>query len=101
MLLIVDTKHLVQIISELGPFSEWKKLGLNFGLRQSTLDRISANERDRADKCTSEMLVAWLKWCDNVLSPEYGKPSWRRLLEALEPIKFQLATQIEQSKPWI
>ena len=101
MLLVVDASHLGQVLSKLGKIIEWKTLGLNLGLLRKTLDTISEEGRDRVDKCTSDMLNAWFKWNDNVDSPDYGRPSWKRLLEALDPIDHELAKKIESSKPWI
>ena len=36
-------------------------VGLNLGLRDSTLERIALDNSDKIDKCKREMISVWLK----------------------------------------
>ena len=62
----------------------WKNLGLALGLLYPTLQKIEREQRDKADDCMREMLVAWLQQQDNV--SQHGIPSWSVLQTALKNI---------------
>ena len=61
--------------------TDWKRLGLQLGLRYSTLTKIRSNQRDQIDDCKMEVLSAWLNQQDCV--PQKGIPSWSVLRVAL------------------
>ena len=61
--------------------TDWKRLGLQLGLRHSTLTKIRSDQRDQTDDCKMEMLAMWLKQEDNVT--QKGVPSWSVLVDAL------------------
>ena len=61
--------------------TDWKRLGLQLGLRYSTLTKIRSNQRDQIDDCKMEVLLAWLNQHDCV--PQKGIPSWSVLRVAL------------------
>ena len=76
--------------------TDWKNVGLQLGLRYSTLLEISITQRDSIADCKLEMLVAWLQQRDNV--PQKERPSWLMLQVALRRMgKNELADRIEVS----
>ena len=98
-LLHPDDNSLVKLLGFLDKFNNWRGLGLNLGLRNPTLDNIRDTHSDNGDR-KREMLVAWLKWNDNVSTPEYGKPSWARLQNALKGLDDARASSMETEAPW-
>ena len=61
---------------------DWKNLGLELGLRHTTLEQIEMKYQDDLCQCRREMLRTWLLQSDNV--SQIGAPSWSRLKSALE-----------------
>ena len=53
------TKHLSDVIRELGPFAWWKVLGLNLGLSPDSLEVIENNYRRR--------MIDWKRFCSSGL----------------------------------
>ena len=80
--------------------NDWMDLGLSLGLHQPTLDIIATENTNDVKGCMRAMLQAWLKWEDNVDTPEFGRPSWKRLIDAIRLDNKQLADQIQKSAPW-
>ena len=73
--------------------NDWQSLGLQLGLRYSTLKGIEEEQRGVISKCKTEMLAAWLHQQDIVAKK--GVPSWLSLKAALVNInKKELADSI-------
>ena len=75
--------------------TEWYNLGLELGLRVSTLDSIDAKYNSDPSQCFRQVLKEWLK---GVNPP----PTWRAMVKALKsPTVAQhcLAQQIETELP--
>ena len=80
--------------------NDWVDLGLSLGLHQPILDRIAKENTNDVKGCMRAMLLAWLKWEDNVDTPQFGRPSWKRLIDAIRLDNKQLADKIQKSAPW-
>ena len=68
---------------------KWYNLGLELGLDRSTLDTISANQREQVEDCFREVLSKWL---------DLVTPSWKALVKALRAptVDFlRIASEIE------
>ena len=74
-------------------------LGLN---KQPTLDKVAQqnNSGNDIDGCKTDMLQAWFNWEDNVEKKGFGKPSWKRLIDAVRKVNKQIADSIVKSAPW-
>ena len=64
--------------------NDWMNLGLKFGLRYPTLERIAEEQRGNISQCKLKMMVSWLQQQDNV--SQKGVPSWSVLRVALQKI---------------
>ena len=95
---LLDDSDLLSIYKALEHFEEWEDLGLELGLRKSTLNEISQEQRGIIKACKKAMLEAWLKWKDNV--QQKGSPSWKRLLDAMRQVNAAFAAKIKHSAPW-
>ena len=97
--LTIELKDHAEILQALANLVEWEELGLELGLLDTTLRAISKDQMKETKACKREMLAAWLQWQDNI--EQKGRPSWRRLLDALKRINHAaLAAEIERSTPW-
>ena len=86
-------EHLVIVFRELDELADWKCLGLQLGLKYSTLTEIQANEPD-TQHCKMAMLHLWLSLRDNV--KEKGGATKPALVKALYSINENtLAHRIE------
>ena len=73
--------------------NEWNMLGVQLGLRYSTLKRIRHDHHDKTDMCKMEMLAEWLQQNYNV--PLNGVPTWSVLQAALRSMgEKKLASRI-------
>ena len=88
------TEDLADVKRELGPFAQWRDLGLNLGLSPSRLEVIE-EDYARANARLHEVLLHWLK--RNYKVDRHGSPSWNRLAEAVEPISHALAIDIREN----
>ena len=86
-----DIKNIRQAVSSIE--GKWEDFGGNLGLKQSTIETISANFR-RAERCFTEVITQWLRW--NYDYEKEGKPSWKNLVKAVHPINDKLANSIAQ-----
>ena len=86
------------MLEALTDLNDWRSLGLKLGIRNPTLDRIE-DEVKKSDR-KREMLSLWFKWADNVTKPQFGKPSWDRLITAVGQVDLQLAEEIKEAAPW-
>ena len=68
------------------------------GLRDSTLERIALDNSDKIDKCKREMISVWLKLVDDV--KKFGRPSWKRLVDAVQVVDEPVAENIVKQPPW-
>ena len=70
---------------------KWYDVGIELGLAVDDLDVISEHNRDKPDKCVTEMLITWFRG---------GKATWKALITALKRPPFDyvdLANFIEYS----
>ena len=84
-------EHLRAVKEELGPFAEWYDLGLNLGLSANLLDVIKKDAGSTGDQVQA-VLCDWLRQNYNV--QQYGLPSWKMLVNAVQPINGALARNI-------
>ena len=84
---------LSEVMSLLHHFNDWMGLGVQLGLKYSTLESIEIDHNSKIGRCKMQMLVAWLKQKDNV--SQYGVPSLSVLKAALKKIgENELANKI-------
>ena len=69
----------------------WRFLATNLGLGHSVLERIESDHQD-VMTCLFQALLEWLKL--NYYHDRHGKPSWRRLAEAVKPLDYALFAKI-------
>ena len=72
--------------------SEWRRLCTQLRLKYSTLDVIESNNPRDVHACLYEALVEWLQL--NYDYQRHGRPSWRRLAEAVSSLDGALAEKI-------
>ena len=87
------SEHLAVVKRELGDFAQWKGLGLNLGISPSSLEVIE-EDYSRASERLHEVLLRWLRRNYNL--DKYKPPSWRQLVDAVEPINRALAIAIKE-----
>ena len=88
-----DIDDICNVLEVVDDFGKWRRLGLQLGLRYTTLEEIRNDHRDKTDECRMEMLAAWLRQQDNV--SQTGVPSWSVLRAALRRIgENELASRI-------
>ena len=90
--------HLIDVLRLLneGHFYEadWFKLGLQLGLRYSTIRSIETNNPRDSHRCLRECIVKWLQRADGV-----DRPSYVTLAEALDKMgQRSIADHIYSSK---
>ena len=68
--------------------------------KQPTLDRIDKQNTSDIEGCKTDMLQAWFNWEDNVEKKAFGRPSWKRLVDAVRKVNKQVADSIVKSAPW-
>eukprot|EP00731_Ephydatia_muelleri_P004320 Em0002g496a len=78
--ILLDEDDLVDVLKEVNDVAaHWKGLGLELGLRPSTLETIGTTQ---PQYYLMNTLTAWLRQNDNV--KKYGLPSWTTLCKAVE-----------------
>ena len=83
---------LSEVKKVLKTLNKWQSLGLELGLRYSTLERIKRSQHGDIEMC---MLAAWLQQQDNVA--KIGAPSWEVLQDGLKNIdENKLANEVDQ-----
>ena len=96
-----ESGNLADCLNAISDLNNWEKLGLNLGLKKKpTLDKIDLQYHSRIEKCKTEMLQAWFNWTDNVDTEKYGRPSWKRLVDAVRIDDKEIADKIVKSEPW-
>lgn len=61
--------------------SQWKLIGVHFGLKLSKLNEIEEANRGDFKKCFLDMVTNWLNRNYNV--SKFGEPSWRRVVKVI------------------
>ena len=84
---IDDLLDAVEIIS-----SQWSLLCTKLGVKQSSLDLIKRNHPGDAKMGLYEALGEWLRL--NYDHQRHGRPSWRRLAEAVSSLDYGLFEKI-------
>ena len=88
---ISDLKDVIYAMKQSNfPDHRWFPLGLQLGLLQPTLSRISVEYKDDPESCLQECLALWLNKADEVT--ESGGSTWDSLADALCKIGETLAT---------
>ena len=72
--------------------SKWRRLSTKLRLKESTLDVIECNNPGDVDGCLHKALGEWLKL--NYDHQRHGRPSWRRLAEAVSSLDYALSEKI-------
>ena len=83
------------VLKELGHCSDWNNLGLNLGLSPTLLDTIEAND----SKVQVRMSAVVSNWLKKQGIDKTKEPTWRQLVEAVEPINYALAQEIKKKHP--
>ena len=91
-----DVKHVLNTVEKLS--AKWMLLSVELGIREGTLDMIEHDHSGDAKMCLYKVLREWLKL--NYDSRSHGRPSWRRLAEAVKSLDCTLFEKIatEHSK---
>ena len=85
-----DLKDVLDAVETLA--SQWSLLSLKLGVKQSSLDVIEHNNFGNAKTCLYKALGEWLR--QNYSHQKHGKPSWRRLAEAVQSLDHSLFEKI-------
>ena len=64
--------------------SQWRLLSTKLRLKESSLDLIERNYPTNAQMCLHKALGEWLRL--NYNHEKHGRPSWRRLAEAVRSL---------------
>ena len=72
--------------------SQWKLLSTKLRIKSSSLDIIQHNHPGDAKMCLYEALEEWLRL--NYDHQRHGRPSWRRLAEAVKSLDYRLFEKI-------
>ena len=95
----IDTNDMKCVLNAVEKLSaKWMLLSVELGIRESTLDLIEHDHSGDAKMCLYKVLREWLKL--NYDSRSHGRPSWRRLAEAVKSLDCTLFEKIatEHSK---
>ena len=68
--------------------ARWKQIGIQLGTSDDTLKSITADNPQSCGDCFAEMINEWL--CLNYDHEKFGRPSWRKLAEAVVTINKRL-----------
>ena len=81
------------VLDAVGPLaSKWRRLSTKLRLKENTLDMIKSNNPEDVVDCLHDALVEWLKL--NYDHQRHGRPSWRRLAEAVSSLDYGLSEKI-------
>ena len=72
--------------------SKWRRLSTKLRLKESTLDVIERNNPGDVDGCLHKAMGEWLRL--NYDHQRHGRPSWRRLAEAVSSLDYGLSEKI-------
>ena len=90
----IATAHLGKIKKQLGPFAEWKNLGLYLGISPDLLEVIE--KKPSVNQQLHDVLYNWLIQNYNKVD-EDDLPSWDRLADAVDVINPALASTIRKN----
>ena len=65
---------------------EWKRLGLELGLKYSRLQEIEIERHLNVSSCRIDMIAAWLRNSKKDKVMKKGVPTWKQLIQALKNI---------------
>ncbi len=85
-----DVLDMVETLS-----SQWSLLTTKLGVKQSSLDIIKHNHPGDAKMCLYEALGEWLRL--NYDHQRHGRPSWRKLAEAVKSLDYRLFERIAET----
>ena len=89
----IDTKHMKCVLNAVEKLSaKWRLLSVELGIGESTLDLIEHDHSGDAKMCLYKVLGEWLKLNYDV--EMHGRPSWRRLAEAVKSLDCTLFEKI-------
>ena len=74
--------------------SEWRLLSTKLRIKESTLDVIERNYPTNVQTCLYKALGEWLRL--NYDHQRHGRPSWRRLAEAMRSLDYGLFEKITE-----
>ena len=84
---------LCDVVSEVESLSSrWRLLSMKLGVKESSLDTIERNYPSDVQTCLYKALGEWLRL--NYNHQRHGRPSWRRLAEAVSSIDCALSENI-------
>ena len=95
----IDAKYMKRVLNAVEKLSaKWRLLSVELGIEESTLDLIERDNSGDAKMCLYKVLGEWLKLTYDV--EMHGRPSWRRLAEAVKSLDRTLFEKIatEHSK---
>ena len=75
--------------------SKWRPLSTKLGIKKSCLDRIKHDHSGDARMCLYDALGEWLNM--NYDHQRHGRPSWRKLAEAVKTEDYALFERIVKS----
>ena len=73
---------------------EWQRLCIRLHLKQSTLDVIERNNPGNVGGCLHKALVEWLRL--NYDHTTHGRPSWRKLADAVSSLDYAVYEKIDK-----
>jgi hypothetical protein len=74
-----DLRAVLKALMEV--LSEWKMIGIDFGIKSSKLKEIEETHHGNPKKCLVDVLTSWLN--GNYDSGKFGQPSWRKVVEVV------------------
>lgn len=72
--------------------AKWRLLSVKLGIKESSLNTIHQNNAGDVESCLYKALVEWLKM--NYDHQRHGRPSWRRLAEAVRRLDYTVFEDI-------
>ena len=78
---------------------DWNGLGLELGLKHSTLQEIEIDKRGKNSHCRRDMIATWLRNSKKDKVIKKGRPTWKQLIQALKNIgEISLSEEIEKQR---
>ena len=93
MYVFVECNDLGDVVDEVESLStQWRRLSAKLRLKEDTLNVIEYENPGDAGACLRKALEEWLKL--NYDRQRHGRPSWRRLAEAVSKLDYALSEKI-------
>ena len=90
---LIERDDLGDVLDAVEPLaSKWRIFSTKLRLKESTLDVIESNNPADVVVCLHKALGEWLKL--NYDHQRHGRPSWRRLAEAVSSLDYALSEKI-------